>query len=653
MDEVTRALLVSELTKRGLIKEESPNQNIALLQQLETSAGDIHDRPFSERIKYLDKIPESEHVKKSRRILCHSEAEVRDSIAKVAKEEGSEGAYLKKADFKYHLTGKTNENIKYKNELSLDVAVLKKNKVAKTKHTFYYHCGLESDSGIVYCGKTFNTNIEAKKGDILKVIFVDISGYTDPKTKKRWCNWWSPRVSMLRTDKKVPDSIDTAWRMVKQTTGRFEERKMPDIKNLEQLEAKGKRFVLQHHFRGASEHIDFRVQIDHALEGFTIAAQHADILKDELNKHWKLEKSKDLYSLYWDNELAYQLDKKEEITKEPPAALKKKIFDFHVALHKDQKYWKLDLETGKQKERKGAVEEQVEKIFCVKKNKEPLEWLDIEGVTKPRAIEPEPGGTANYPGIFVKIDSGVYYPGAQKPYFKEYFLKGKNWKGRIVFRLVAGLRGTKAVANWLYWQPDDQTPYVLSSRAVRDSWLPPPGESAMPPEWERKLPEELKFWNATKNKGEVRKLAREYLLRKKMLSASHQFTLTHRYWQGQSVIRNQPVEDWHIKIDTRQFHLNKDPTKTEASISALQFEGESGYFKPGKKEPKSEVNPNTKIVAFVDLIDSGPSLIIRDKPLDLIVRFKGKKLNSLYHFHRTSEQSQFWTMKRIEKNGKN
>ena len=618
----------------------------------ENAYGDLHELPFSDRIKYLDKIADSEHIKKSKRILCHSEAEVRKAIEKVSKEEGSEGAYLKKADFKYHLTGRTNENIKFKVEISLDAVVLKKNKVAKTEKTFYYHCGLKSDSEMVYCGKTFNTNIAAKVGDIIKVIFVDISGYTDPTTKKRWCNWWAPRVSMLRTDKKVPDSMDTAWKMVKATTGRFEDRKMPDIKHLEQLAEKGKRFVLQHHFRGASEHIDFRVQINHVLEGFTIAAQHADILKDELAKHWKLDKTKDVYSLFWDKELAYQLDKKEKITKEPSATLKKKIFDFHVALHKDAKYWKVDLETGEEKKRKGAVEgtKQVEKIFCVKKGKEPFEWLDIEGVTKPREIEPEPGGTRFYPGIFVEIDSGVYYPGAQKPYFKEYFLAGKKWKGRIVFRLVAGLRGTKAVADWLYWKPDDQSPYVLSSRAIKDNWFPD-GGSAMSPEWERKLPAELQFWRADKSKrAEVRKLARKYLLQKKMLSAesSSGFILTNRNWAGQLVVRGLPFEDYHLKIDSKKFHLDKDPSSKvpDVGISALQFEGKEEYFKEGKKQPKTAVNPNAKIPAFVEIIDHGSMEIIADEPLYLHVRFKGKKLKGLYYFRRTSRLSNFWSLKK-------
>lgn len=645
MDEVTRALLIQELAKRQRYPDHSPPPHS------ESTGGYLHELPFSERIKFLDKIPESEHVKKSERILCHSESCLRKAIEKVSKLEGSEGAYLKKADFRYILTGKTTENIKFKNELSLDALVLKKNRVAKTEKTFYYHCGLKSDGELVYCGKTFNTNIEANEGDIIKVIFVDISGYTDPRTGKRWVNWWAPRVSMLRTDKKEPDSIETAWRMVKQTTGRFEEKPMPDIKNLESLASKEKRFVLQHHFRGASEHIDFRVQVDHVLEGFTIAAQHADLLKQELAKHWKVEQSKGKYSLFWDDELAFELDEQENVVKEPPTPLKKKIFEFYRSIHQDPKYWKIDLQTGEQKERKGTIGEQAEKIFCVKKGREPFEWLDVEGVTSPREIEPEPGGTRFFPGVFVIIDHGVYYPGAQKPYFHEYFLEGKKWRGRFVFRMVAGLKGTKAVADWLFWKPDDQSPYVLSARAIRDNWLPDEG-SAMPPEWESKLPHELQFWTATskEKKLELRKLARAYLLKRKVLSDNEkaEFVLSHRHWQGQYVVRGLPVEDWHLKINSKQFHLDRDPSWKfpDSGISALEFEDKEEFFKPGKKAPKTSANPNLKIDAFIEILDKGSAEIIADEPLYLHVRLRGKKLNGLFYLRRSSSSSSFWVFKK-------
>ncbi|UZE92534.1 MAG: DUF1699 family protein [Methanosarcinales archaeon] len=87
------------------------------------------------------------YEKIARRIRCRSEGELRSAIQEASNKPGSEGAMLKLADFPYNLTGRTNQNIKYKKELSLDAIVLRKNKVAKTEKTFYYHCGLKANKG--------------------------------------------------------------------------------------------------------------------------------------------------------------------------------------------------------------------------------------------------------------------------------------------------------------------------------------------------------------------------------------------------------------------------------------------------------------------------------------------------------------------------
>lgn len=113
-------------------KEVHPDEKylrLNIFDKLWHRGNDIHDSPFSDRIKYFDQIANTEHIKKTKRILCRSEAEVRKAIEKVSKEEGSEGAYLKKADFIYELDGKTLNNIKFKNELSCEVQIVKVNTV--------------------------------------------------------------------------------------------------------------------------------------------------------------------------------------------------------------------------------------------------------------------------------------------------------------------------------------------------------------------------------------------------------------------------------------------------------------------------------------------------------------------------------------------
>jgi len=222
-----------------------------------------------------------------------------------------------------------------------------------------------------------------------------------------------------------------------------------------------------------SAHVDFRVQLNHVLGGWTLAAQ-TKALKEELDKHWKLEKKGKSVKLYWDGELYYEFDPKENIVKKPSKELEKRVYEFHKRLAEEPRFWKIDFNTGEEKKREATIEgkEVAEKVWASQKSKEPYDWLFVEGVTPPRQIEPSPGGTRFYPGIFVEIDSGTYDPGAQKTYYHEYFLHGKKIKGRVVLRQVAGLKQTKQPLTWLYWKPSDQTPYVLSKRAIKERWLP-------------------------------------------------------------------------------------------------------------------------------------------------------------------------------------
>ncbi len=88
--------------------------------------------------------------------------------------------------------------------------------------------------------------------------------------------------------------------------------------------------------------------------------------------------------------------------------------------------------------------------------------------------------------------------GAQKPHLLEVFLSGSTYKGRFIFRKLPRKqeheRAGKQPFVWFGWKPIDQTPYVLSSRAILLKWTPPKGRSALPKEWEEKIPDELRWW---------------------------------------------------------------------------------------------------------------------------------------------------------------
>jgi len=56
------------------------------------------------------------------------------------------------------------------------------------------------------------------------------------------------------------------------------------------------------------------------------------------------------------------------------------------------------------------------------------------------------------------------------------------------------------------WKPEDQTPYVISRRAVTKRWIPPHGVSAMPPEIRQQIPREFQYWKEidTRKRRDIR-----------------------------------------------------------------------------------------------------------------------------------------------------
>ena len=458
---------------------------------------DIHQLPFSERIKHLEQIADTEHIKKSKRILCHSEAEVRAAIEKVSKEEGSEGAYLKKSNFRYFLTGRTTENIKYKVEISLDAVVLKKNKVAKTEKTFYYHCGLKSDSEIVYCGKTFNTNIDAKVGDILKVVFVDISGYTT-KEGKRWCTWWSPRPVMLRTDKKEPDTIDTAWKMVKATTGRFEEKKMPD--NIYTTEKLVDSTELEED--ASNPFLTYPDEISLDAEGYMkspsedkkwLGMIQFDSRKKNVGIDFRWQVSDSTIA-------AFTVFVPRGLPKIPqdPADAQKILTKEILPLVKE------------------TMADPLKKFNCQPKN----------NINATKDVFDEIVGYG--PGYDRKrfmwtVDSFQVEHGCKKPHYIELFCKNDWINGRIVFVKIPNKAEWERTPQgeeytWMFFKTKTDTPYVLSTRAVKKKFVPPHKVSALPRRIRDKIPEKYKYWEQTdkKKRLEIRdKLVNE--IKKKLL----------------------------------------------------------------------------------------------------------------------------------------
>jgi DNA adenine methylase len=265
------------------------------------------------------------------------------------------------------------------------------------------------------------------------------------------------------------------------------------------------RYVVQEHWRGKSVHADFRIESlgNRELIGWTLNVLIAGKIEEPVTT---LARAKAL---------------------------------------KPADYSKIDWETGEFKKRRKAGAEALVDVEVVAERKavEPHAWLTVEGEVRPGEV----GATANFPGVFRIVDKGVCEYGAQKPWFHEYFPRSDRPRGgfryRVLFRQlrVADIQDAdrdKALrpellgrylerdadvaredwdaayweflkaeavipaaetkfrdeAAWLLIKPVDQTPYVLSDRAVEDGWVPPAGFSGLPRAAREKVPPAWRYW---------------------------------------------------------------------------------------------------------------------------------------------------------------
>jgi hypothetical protein len=286
--------------------------------------------------------------------------------------------------------------------------------------------------------------------------------------------------------------------------------------------------------------------------------------------------------------------------------------------------FKIDWKTGEEIQRSGGIE----KIFAVRKSLQPKVWIGVEGKVAPGDV----GATKEYPGVFTIIQHGTYELGAQKDNFREFFMHGQEgFRGRIVFRLLGRSGKWQEVGKepfvWFYWKPDDQRPYILEHRAVAKRWVPTEdSSSALPSEWEAKIPDELRWWGRRLPLDEkIRRIDEAQKLLKKAgafqkLNAAR-YVLQRHWWKGQKVVRDMPVEHWDLRIDTgaaslTEFTLDANPLIQKDGINALAKTclDKSWMDKSGDIPPGQPGNPNKDIPAHVEMIDKGVLNLINAGP---------------------------------------
>jgi ribonuclease BN (tRNA processing enzyme) len=373
--------------------------------------------------------------------------------------------------------------------------------------------------------------------------------------------------------------------------------KFKDMHQLEQfhMDNKPHRFVMQMHFRGKGAHIDHRwVRIPggHILDGMTIAAMKPGITKKPVET----------------------VSQAKELAETP-------------------NLWKISNTPS------------VLRMFAEEKKPEPAEWLTYEGIVKPGEV----GATKEEYGVFYIWDKGVQFLGAQKPYFKEFFLAGKKMTGRLIYRLIERRKppGVKSAFLWLCAKPIDQTPYVLTRRAVKDEWVGPWNASCLPPELAKQTPKEFQFWlnKDIKKRLEIRNNLVTALKKKevvltyeglKLETDTVPYVVQYKYYKKRTLIRVGPSEEqWFVRLQDKPdscmtFLLDENPLLVELSPGKLIREDVSWMKKKGYIAPGQPGNPTPDTPAFIVEMTKGRAVIVQSSDSFFKLQFLSGNMKGLW-----------------------
>jgi hypothetical protein len=613
-----------------------------LFDCLYVDGNDLHEKSLRERKSALamvgdllkDTPQEIIHIVEFR--IAKTPEELKKNVDYFSKILRSEGSMVKLYESQYPLTGSTSDWIKYKNEVDIDVKVI--GKVKNKGETFNYQCVIHDERDkAVPIGTTYNTKIDVPVGGIIRVAMVNLNKYRDPSSGTLWYNWVFPRFLEYREDKTVPDTVSLADEINQTTKGEIDEKPYPTefkellhIERMEKISHPRNWAVIQAHFRGKTVHFDFRQKVNGFLEGFSLLSEPEGLVLDPVIS---VQRGEEEISKHWEE-------------------------------------WKF---------RPGM--DPNKKCLAIPKENQPLEWLDVApGVHGPGEV----GATKEYPGVFVLIDQGMAYPGVRKPYFREFFLDMKKFKGRMILRVIGfdespeGKKLSTTRLQWNAWmakQDDEsQIPYILTRRArMAKDYLPDEGESALPPWWENQIPPSLRWWikGLTPKERYLRlDLAYNDLIERKKIKGhsieiqkkTGKFALRLLWWKGQTVVRDIPNRRWEVLIDTGEaaplrWILQGDPSSdspVSAEKSTLNRKTPDGKSPhewlgwQGSLPPSDPENPTKKLAVNVEILDKGIIQIYENSDIFLSAEFKGEILKGYFIFKREDPVSDIWVFSRSE-----
>jgi len=461
------------------------------------------------------------------------------------------------------------------------------------------------------------------------------------------------------------------------------------------------KYGCQAHVRGASVHLDLRLEVDKTtLVGWTldlIKSILAELILRYSNEEEFMAALKDKSILKGKNWREFLREVIEDPTMKLKDELSKALDDKYkeqIREHtKGMSYEEIAkiIEPYKERVRK-FFEDPSNKVLCQTKEPEPHEWLNAQGKVEPGEV----GATRNLPGFFVPFDSGTVEFLAQKPYMHEYWLHGKVFNGKFIVRKLARTKKWaktgRALQVWMMWKTkEDDLPYVLKRRAVQQGWMPPEGKSALPKHIRVQIPKGLEYW---KYKGQKAKAVRDELvklIKKKEVTITPvkeaieerkvKFQVKRLWWKGPVVIRGTPrifyVLLFHNGKVHYAWHFTKNPVDvfgeeveeltTEEFLEsyccgflegvmeqALAVPLEPEMYEDGellKKEgslpPEHPLNPNKELDLHFDTVDEGTAIIIAEER-GRFYRFKmqGKQLKGYFSLMREDPHSKMWKLAR-------
>jgi len=602
---------------------------------LNCQIGDLHNEPLSVRKRYLELLPVKQSVIDAPSIdtyfnvapyfTAKNDKELIKWVKFVSRAKASEGAVIKFAGSKYPLTGACYEWWKYKKTAFLHAIVCK---VLPTKvpGVYRYRIALAIPKGwkahriieikgkeYMDIGKVMNIKKRIPVGTIVEVNFEELFYYYDEATGERQLVVYVAQITGVRPEQTEPDTAEEAVVIAKDANV-LREKKGP-IKLALPVDDRPRRYVLQIHWRGRGGHGDLRWEREPGgkiLDGMTIAFVKKGTAKEDVTT---LAQARELSK--WENF---------KIKPEPHPI----------------------------------------RVFAAEKAPEPREWLTMEGVVPPGKV----GATPYEYGVFYIWDKGKLYLGVQQPYFKEFFFDGNKLKGRWIFRLIPRRKPVTARERflWLFGKPEDQTPYVISSRAVKKGYIPPYKVSLLPPSIRQAVPKEYQYWlhPSPKKRREIRDALvaaikkGEVKLEVYKTAENVKYVLQHHYWVKRPIIRVGPTaQHWDLRIQNVKdkpyihFVCHKNPLVVSKVAADFKPCPDHEWFKKGKNKPQyippgQPGNPTKDTPAYVFIIAEGTCTVVTATPMFMRFMFHTNKMKGLWIARREDPASDLWILSKSE-----